>query len=128
VRNAGAAAGIEHGITHWHANDTAARIRDVDQATAALNQPARSPCDEDERQERNINPVELDFEIPARPVHAWIEHMTVALGQLKPFGVQLPLCEYLARALPNPEQSEHWQECGGCKQYRSKLMILGSRT
>jgi hypothetical protein len=46
VRNAGATAGIEHGTPDWHANDTAARISDVDQATAALNQPTRRPCDE----------------------------------------------------------------------------------
>jgi hypothetical protein len=37
VRNAGVAAGIEHGITSWHANDTAARISDADQATAAFH-------------------------------------------------------------------------------------------
>jgi hypothetical protein len=63
VRNAGAAAGIEHGIADWHANGTAAGISDVDQAAAAFNQPARRPRDENECQEHNINRVKLDFEI-----------------------------------------------------------------
>jgi hypothetical protein len=37
VRNAGATAGIEDSTADWDANDTAARISDVDQATAAFD-------------------------------------------------------------------------------------------
>src|SRR4029453_4447643 len=111
-----------------HTNSAAAWINDVDQATAAFDQPTRRPCHEYERQEHNINPVELDFEIPARPVHTWIAHMTIAQGHLQPIRVQLPLCEHLTRALPNPEQSEHRQQYGGGQQGRGKPMIAGSRT
>jgi hypothetical protein len=69
VWNAGVAAGIEHSIADWHANNAAARISYADEATATLKQPARPPCDTNERQERTINPVKLDLEIPARPTH-----------------------------------------------------------
>jgi hypothetical protein len=51
VWNAGAAADIEHSIADWHANNAAARISYVDEATATLKQPARPPCDTNERQE-----------------------------------------------------------------------------
>src|SRR5262249_13953938 len=126
VRNAGAAAGIEHGKADWHANDTATRIIDADHAPATFNQPACRPCGENERRKNSINPVKLDFEIPARPTHIWIAHMTIPHCHLQQFRVQLPLREEVARALPNSEQSEHWQECGRGKQYRGKLVITGS--
>src|ERR1700751_2898249 len=54
--------------------------------------------------------------------------MTIAHGHLKPVGVQLPLREYLLRALPKSEQREYWQERGGGQQYGRKLMIIGSCT
>src|SRR5262249_7159830 len=52
--------------------------------------------------------------------------MTIPHCHLQQFRVQLPLREQVARALPNSEQSEHWQECGRGKQYRGKLVIIGS--
>src|SRR5262249_1778802 len=128
VRNAGLAAGVEHGTANWHANGTPARISNADQTTAPFNEPARRPCNENERQKHNISPVQLDFEIPARPVHTRIASLPLAQGYLQPFRVPLPLCEHLVRVLPNPEQSQHWQECGGANQYGGKLMIIGSRT
>jgi hypothetical protein len=48
VRNASATAGIEDSTADWHANDTAARISDVDETTAAFNQPAHRPSDKNE--------------------------------------------------------------------------------
>ena len=106
--NAGAAAGIEHSIADWHANNAAARISYVDEATATLKQPARPPCDTNERQEHTINPVKLDLEIPTRPNYIWIAHMTIPHGHLQQLRMQLPLREEVACALPNSHQSEHW--------------------
>jgi hypothetical protein len=128
VRNAGATASVEDSTADWHANDTAARISDVDQATAAFNQPARSPCDENGRDQPNVNPVKLHFQIPARPAYSWIAHMTVAHCHLKQVGVQLELLEYLLRTLPKSKQSEHRQERGNGQQYRRKSMIIGTGT
>src|SRR5260370_25125818 len=115
-------------MSDWPASDPAARISDVDQAAAALNQPARRPCDENERKEHNINPVNLNFEIPARTAHTWIAHVTLAHGHLKQLRMQLPLCEYFARALQNPEQSEHRQDRGGCTQKGADRLRAGFGT
>ena len=54
--------------------------------------------------------------------------MTVAHGRLKPVRMQLPQRKHLVCPLPNPEQSEHWQECRNGEQNGGELTVIGSRT